>query len=273
MLRYLKAAFFISPEITGIGKLPVNIIALICLGILGLGEHAFWLLGAGLETGFLFLLASNIRFQRVVDAQDIDSHLDDVTAKRAELVRQLPPDAQQRLATWERKCAQIVELYRTTQTDDFVLDGNRDALTKLMWYYLKLLISQHNLAVANSQVTEQGLKHDIAALIQELQSEELSPTLRESKSATLAILKKRLELSQRRRELLREIDSDLTRIEAQIQLAGENASLHEQPAAISANIELASQLLDSDLYGDSASTVADIDAAYGRLTAPSVKSQ
>jgi hypothetical protein len=87
----------------------------------------------------------------------------------------------------------------------------------------------------------------------------MSDTLRDSKKATLAILNQRLRNLQRRNESLAEIDSDLTRIEQQIDLAVEDASLKGRPAAISANIDLVSHLLD-DTY-DPATMSAEVPSS------------
>ena len=63
------------------------------------------------------------------------------------------------------------------------------------------------------------------AIEKELASASMSEALRDSKKATQAILKQRLRNLQRRSESMAEIDSDLTRIEQQVDLAVEDASL------------------------------------------------
>src|ERR1700682_2283874 len=68
MFRYLRAAFLASPEIAGLGKLPVNLVGLLGAGILGVAFPWVWPLGLALETVFLFGLATNRRFQKYVDA-------------------------------------------------------------------------------------------------------------------------------------------------------------------------------------------------------------
>jgi hypothetical protein len=80
--------------------------------------------------------------------------------------------------------------------------------------------------------------------------------------ATLAILKERIVNVRRRQESLAEIESDLTRIEAQVDLMVENATIQGKPQTISTDIELATNLAGASLFGDSETMVADLDQAY-----------
>ena len=50
----------------------------------------------------------------------------------------------------------------------------------------------------------------------------------------------------------------------------ENTTLEGKPQAVSADLDLASQLLDGSYFGASAADIAALDAAYAR-PAPSVK--
>jgi hypothetical protein len=90
-----------------------------------------------------------------------------------------------------------------------------------------------------------------------------------SKSATINILKERVGNIHRRRQTLEEIDSDLTRIESQVELILENTTMQGKPSTISTDIELASNLFASNLFGDSEITVAALDRTYGDTKTPS----
>src|SRR5215831_12535040 len=121
MLRYLKAAFLVRIDVPALGSVPVNIVALAAFGIFGFVQPAFWLLGLGLETAFVFALATNKRFQKVVDAQEVKILEGDAEAQRERLVRQLPLDSQQRLANLTRQCEKVLAVYRNQQAEDFVI--------------------------------------------------------------------------------------------------------------------------------------------------------
>jgi len=262
MWRYLKAAFFAGVDVPALGRLPVNILALVALGILGVGQPAFWFLGAGLETAFLFSLAFNKRFQKVVDAENLQLSSSDAWAKRQALIRLLPQESQQRLLAFKKKGDEVLQVYRNQQAENFVVDTSREAVERLEWVYLKLLVARHHLLSVGNSETEDKLEAKIAKLQEDLKAGQDSPSLRNSKAATLAILKKRLANVGRREESLEEIDSDLTRVEAQLDLILENASMQGKPEAISTDIELASDLAGGAFFGESEPDIADLDEAY-----------
>jgi hypothetical protein len=256
MLRYLNEAFWVRPQLAGLGRVPWNALLVAGAVLLGFGEHAIWLGAAGAETLYLYALATNGRFQNWVDAKDLERiHAgDDDSSKK--LVANLPDAQRRRLAEIEEKCTKIEKVYRESQNEDYLYESNRDALQKLTTMFARLLVAQRNMQILDVTSRESDLRNQIAAIETELASKSMSDALRDSKKATQAILKQRFRNLQRRNESLAEIDSDLTRIEQQIDLAVEDASLKGRPAAISANIDLVSHLLD-DAY-DPAAMSADV---------------
>ncbi len=260
MGRYLKEAFLARVNVPGLGHLPLNAMVAAAFAILGFAEPGLWLLGLGVEGALLYGLVSSERFRKVVDARHSESTEKDAEARRAALVRTLPPELQQRLATLTRTCDKVAEVSR--QADDFVVEANRDALSRLEWVYLKLLVARHNL-VSGAAGPATDLSAKIADLESELKRGDVAGSLRESKTATLAILRERLANIQRRKETLEEIDSDLLRIEAQAELLLENASIQGKPPTLATDIELASSLARENLFGDSGGTIADLDVQYG----------
>jgi hypothetical protein len=262
VFRYLKAAFWASPTIPGVGRIPVNALAVAGLLILGFGHEGFWLLGAGLEAAYLYALARNERFRRVVDAEDLQIEENSAEQQREVLVASLTPDRRDRLQKVEKLCLRIMQLHRDSQTEDFLIEANAEALKKLSWLHLKLLVAQQNLESLHATSAEVGLKRQIELIQKDLQHDKISPSLKESKKATLAILQQRLANLDRREQSLEEIESDLTRIEAQVDLALENAGMRGKPETISANIDLVSHLLDDSIYGDSGASIAAVDQSF-----------
>jgi len=252
--RYLKAAFWARPHIPGLGKLPLNVIALSGFAVLGFGHEAFWLIGAALETGYLAMLSTSSRFQQLVDALERQGTQIEESNDRQATMKTLAPARRERLARLEERCGKIIHLHEEAQTPDVILDGNREALTRLSHLYLKLLVAQQNLESIQAAIVEEQLQRQIEAIRKELRGVSLRPSLRESKEATLRILQQRLANLNRREQSLEEIDSDLVRVEAQIDLALENAGMRGgQPEMISTNIKLVSHLLDDTAFGDSLS--------------------
>lgn len=264
MLKYLKKAFWAGPQLPGLGRLPLNALGTVGFAILGLGHPAFWLLGAGLETAYLALVASHPRFQRLVNAQEHQLEAGSAAEGRRDLAASLAPEARKRFDTLEAKIAQALQTGREAQVGDFEIESRRDAFDRLSWIYLKLLVARRQLEASRLHANEADLKSRIAGLERELGASGQDPSpLRQSQSATLKILQQRLHNLERSEQTLKQIDSDLARIEAQVDLAFESATLQEGGEAVAANLELASEVLDDGLYfGDLETKVASVDQAY-----------
>jgi hypothetical protein len=270
--RYLKAAFFVGVEVPALGSVPLNALGAAGFLILGFGHPGFWFLGLAAEAALVPALAFNKRFQNVVDAQDKQLSSGDSQSKRTSLIKTLPPDYQSRLATLERRCNKVLEVYGNAQAEDFLIDTNRDALENLKWVYLKLLIARYHLLTAGTDDTPESLEKKIKAIQGELQDGSESSALRQSKAATLDILNRRLANIQRREQSLEEVESDLTRVESQVDLILDNAAMQGKPQTIATDIELASDLMSGGMFGDADSAVADLDRNYStsRIVAKTV---
>lgn len=264
MWRYLKAAFWASPEIPGLGRVPCNVVALTGLGILGFGHHGFWMAAATLEAAYLFALTTNPRFQKLADSEQVTLEEDSVEKQRLALIQTLTPPRQGQLNVLDQKCIRILELERKAQfgTDDFAVISNQEALKKIQWLYLKLLVAQQSLASLQGPSIEQDLTHQISLIESELRSGKLSSSLQQSKIATLKILQQRVANLGRREQDLEETQSDLTRIEAQVDLALENAGMRGKTETISGNLHLVSQLLDASIYGENSERVQIVDESF-----------
>jgi hypothetical protein len=261
--RYLKSAFLVSVDVPGLGRVPVNALGAAAFAILGFAQPAFWFLGMAIEAAIVPALAFNPRFQRIVQAESIQTSDADTAQKRRALVNILEPSAKQRLSSLIDKCNQVLDVYRSQQAENYILDSNSQALSSLQWVYLKLLIARHHLQSPVNNETEQSLDKKIQGLDADLKDGEETESLRQSKAATLGILKKRLMNVRRKKQTLEEIESDLTRIDNQVDLILENATMQGKPQTISADIELASDLLGGSVFGEDESAISDLEQTYG----------
>ena len=250
MLRYLKEAFWARASLPVIGALPVNALAVAGLGVFGLAEHALWLIGLGLETGYLFLVATNPRFQKVVDGRELLVSRDRGTGdERRTVFRAIPMQARLRYEKQEEKVREIGKLSRTAEEEDnFLLESNLDPLRKLCALHLRLLSAQARLQADTQPDKEAALARQAEALESEIAAggARMTATLRESKEATLELTRKRLANAQKSRDTLAEIASDLERIETQLDLALENVRLDGRPTVVSGNLKLLNQILESN---------------------------
>jgi hypothetical protein len=263
LFHHLKAAFYVSPEIPGLGRLPLNLIFLSGIAILGLGHPGFWLLGLGIEVAFLYVLATSPRFQQLVAAEKLRIQEAESETKRHGMADQLRPAARQRMTTLEAKCDRIYQLSQESQAETFMLDRDQAALKQLKRLYLKLLLADQNLTEHDQGAVENQITAQLNRVKSDLSAPNLTSAMRQSKSATLQILEQRLANFQRRELALEEISSDLLRIEAQIDLAVENTGIRGESESF--NIDLVSQLLtDNALLGASGASIAEFERTYER---------
>lgn len=250
-MRYLWHAFFAKPDIPLL-RLPWNMLAVVAAGVAGWWDPTVWAVAGAGEFMYLFTLASNPGFQRWIDDQRTVELRGDTEDARSKLLSKVGGAARQRYKKLEDKRAKLETLYRDHLSDDLMADANRDALQKLTWFFLNLLVAQRNLIVAPSS-DERDLLKQIAAAERELASAS-SESLRASKEATVRLLRERLDNIQHRETSLAEIEADLARIETQFDFALEEASLRGRPVAISSNVELTSRLLTNLDDGTSSTT-------------------
>ena len=264
MWRYLKAAFLVRVDVPGLGKVPVNALAAAGMANLGFVEPSIWLAAIGIETAVVSTLAFNPRFQKLVEARTSDRVLEDNNAKRVALIAALPEELRARLGALQQTSARILSIYQTLGIEPELLHGTESSLDKLQWIYLKLLIARTHLTRELGAESESSLEQRIQQMQQGSAQSEPSTALQRSQEATLAILRRRLENLQNRDSILCENDSDLSRIEAQVELMRENAAIEGKPASVETEIELASDLVSGGMFGDAESTVADLDRDYGK---------
>lgn len=263
MWRYLKSAFFVSVDVPSLGRIPVNVLGAAAFGILGFAQPAFWLVGLAIEAAIVPALAFNPRFQKVVEARSLEVTQETADQKRQALIKLLETSAQQRLWALAKKCDQVLDVFRSQGAEDYIIDSNDQALKNLEWVYLKLLVARHHLMSPSSE-TQESLEKKIQALDADLRGGEETESLRQSKTATLNILKKRLATMRQKQQTLEEIESDLTRIDNQVDLILENATVQGKPQTISTDIELASDLLGGAVFGEEENTVTQLEQAYGK---------
>ncbi|HEV7241569.1 MAG TPA: hypothetical protein VGQ36_20220 [Thermoanaerobaculia bacterium] len=253
-MRYLWHAFFARPDIPLL-RLPWNALGVIAAGIAGFWEPSIWGAATAGELIYLFTMASNPGFQRFVKERRTQDVRGDTVEARKHLLSRVGGNARQRYVKLEEKRSRLDALYREPTNDDLFTESNSEALQKLTWLYLNLLIAQRNLVIA-PQSDERELQKQIHAYEGEL-SRAPSAAARASHEATLRLLRERLDNIQHKEVSLAEIDADLARIETQFDFALEEATLRGRPAAISANVELTSRLLHNMDEYESTSLRAD----------------
>jgi len=229
---YLREAFNAKPW--GMFVAP-NWIGLAGFGMLGVLNPGFWLVGAGLELAYLVSLTGSARFRNVVDARLAGHAESDWKTKIAARVQQLPPAEAQRYHALEKRCEIVLAQQRAAgAVPEIPLQS--EGLGRLLWIYLGLLNARQSLR----QIMDGGGGGDFSKKIQQLEAQlqvEKDENLRQSLTGQLDILHQRATMQKEGRTKISFLESELDRIEQQVELIREQALLAGDPAALSRRID------------------------------------
>lgn len=242
---YIRAAFNARP----IGMfVPPNWIGLGAFGLLGVLNPGFWLLGAGLELAYLYVLSTNARFQNFVNGSQLVAARRQWIWKLHSLTASLTPPDQDRFRTLELRCQAILSQQQATDPS-VQLDTQSEGLGRLLWMYLRLLLMRQSiqkiLRDASSSLRQGGeaLSDRKERLEKLLENPNLTEELRRSYSGQLEILQQRLQGQKEARDKLAFLDAELMRIEQQVELIREQAVISTDPVAVSQRIDAISATL------------------------------
>jgi hypothetical protein len=237
MLRYVAAAFNARPF--GMVVAP-NWVGLAAVALLGLANPGFWVLGAGLELGYLLMLVTNDRFRRVVDATTAtEAGGDDWTARVARALLDLPDGDRRRYQSIAERCRSIIELQEKQSSAASVgLEAQHAGLARLTWMYLRLLLARQAIDKVHGQsAPAKDLAATVALLERRLATEQLTDELRRSIEGQADILRQRINHRGEAERQMTYIDAELTRIEHQVELIREQAALSTDPVLLSRRID------------------------------------
>jgi hypothetical protein len=236
---YLREAFNARPW--GMFVAP-NWIGLAAFSLLGVLNPGFWLVGAGLELAYLVSLTGSARFRRLVDARLAGDEENDWRAKIAARVHQLPPPDEERFHALEKRCQAILAQQEAAgAVPDVHLQS--EGLGRLIWIYLGLLQARQTLR----QILA-GSGGDFSGKIQMLEAQlkqEKDDNLRQSLTGQLEILRQRMDMQNEGRTKISFLESELDRIDQQVELIREQALLATDPAALSRRIDEVGATLSS----------------------------
>ena len=239
MWDYIKAAFNARP--LGMFVAP-NWVGVAAFGLLGLVNPGFWIIGAAAELGYLFLLASNKRFQRYVTGAGMVEEQQETQAKLAGILNGLTPTLQQRYRALEKRCKAILAQQHPERGLDDEVRAQGEGLGRLLWIYLRLLTTYQSFArllgeMINSERERESIEERIERLEAQLARGAAGDDLRSSLTSQLEILRQRQASQREAREKIAFLDAELTRIEEQVELVREQAVLSSDPSAVSARID------------------------------------
>ncbi len=234
---YLKAAFNARPF--GMFVAP-NWIGLAAFGLLGLSNPGFWLIGAGVELAYLFGLATNPRFQRVVSSGASAGTEQEWKAKLDAMVRRLSDTDQARYVAFVARCRAILDQFQQQDSSGASSAVQGENLGKLTWVYVRLLLARRAISRVLKEPTlgeTQEIESRLAELQVRLKDPALHEDLRRSLSSQADILEQRVAQRKEGREKLDFLEAEILRIQEQIELLREQAALSADADGMSARLD------------------------------------
>jgi len=241
---YVKGAFNARVRLKGLGRVPVNWLALVGVGAASVALPALLPIGLGLELAYLAATSHNPRFRKVLDGQRLLGEREAWDARRRDQAAKLSPESTKRLVALERRCGVLTgQGAGPAAAIDVVRQGSVDRLT---WIYLRLLQSKE--AIQRQTGGDVRRRVELELKQKELQLEGLpaggGEPVRKSLESTVAILRRRMDNLNAATEKLRYIDSELERIEQQVELLIEESAFAEGTDHLSDRIDTVAATLE-----------------------------
>jgi hypothetical protein len=259
---YITAAFnarpwgmFVAPNWIGLGA----------FGLLGATiDPGFWVLGAGLELGYLLMLATNPRFQRVVNAQPLSEATAGWNQRIQSLIGRLDVSDRRLYDLFAQRCRSIIDMqvpHASPASDPAALQAQADSLGRLSWMFLRLLVARRTIQqVMGGSEESDVLRKRLATLERQRSDASIGDELRRSLSGQVEILNQRVHQRTDAERKLAYIDAELERIQQQVELIREQAALSTDP-------ELLSQRIDeiTGTLGATGQWIRDQQKVYGAM--------
>jgi hypothetical protein len=227
---YLAAAFNARPF--GM-PIPPNWFGLAAFALLGAFIHpGLWLIGAGLEGLYLWLVSQNPRFRTAVDAQSPERV--DWRNRYEMLARPLDPSAREQQYAIEEQAAEIVELL--TRSGGY--ESQMGDVRQMAWLHLKLLAARAALLQVIASAVR--ARRDLDAQEQRIETRlkgDCGDDLRRSLEQQLEVIRTRRAAhadAERRREL---VDAEIERLRQQVSLVREQALLATDERSAAQNLD------------------------------------
>jgi len=233
--EYVGAAFNARPF--GMFVAP-NWVGLAAFGALGVLNPGFWVLGAGLELGYLAVLSTNNRFRRVVEATPAIESAGEWQKKITSLLGRLDNRARSRYDALAARCHAILDQQSHGGEIPEGLEAQREGLSRLLWMYLRLIVARE--AVERLLVEADAgpsLDRRVTDLEAQIGRKGVSDDLRRSLTSQLDILRQRQTQQSEAEQKLEFLDAELVRIQEQVELIREQAALSTDPELLSQRID------------------------------------
>ncbi|MDZ4864082.1 MAG: hypothetical protein SGJ01_11620 [Gemmatimonadota bacterium] len=242
---------------------PPNWIALSAIGLLGLRNPGFWLIGAGVELAYLFSLATNRKFQDWVVRRGSAGSEKAFQEKQDALIARLSDTDQARYVAFVSRCRTILDQFNQLDSSGAAAQVQAEGLGKLTWVYLRLLLARRAMLrvlkdPSTSETEELQVRLDrVKARLDEKTMDE---DLRKSLGSQAEILAQRVNQRSEGRDKLEFLEAEILRIQEQVELLREQSALGADADGLSRRLDEITGSL-----GGATEWIADQQKVYGQL--------
>lgn len=236
---------------------PPNWIMLGAFALLGLMNPGFWLVGLGLEIGYLYALASSARFRATLTDAPVDNEVE-WAAKRARLLGQIEAKDRATHEAFVARCREIVALQ--AGGDGGAATEQAEGLARLAWVQLRLLAAR---AAIRRVVREAETGEALGRRVGELERQRDAATtdeLKRSLDGQLGIIRDRIDRQREAGEKLAYLDAELERLRQQVELIREQALLANDAGGVARTIDAL-----GDTLGESSRWIAEQRQLLGEV--------
>jgi len=237
---YVKRAFFVRPHVKGLGEVPVNVLAVGGIAVLGLANPGFWLLGASAEVAYLYLVSHDERFRKWVQAMEAAQQSGDQVARKEAMLDGLTDKRQIRYGDLERRCRDMLEVARRSGSSIGFEQPLSEGLNRMLWVFLRLLVSSQVLETHLRQNSREVLDKEIAGYerqYEEVREDPGKERIAKSLASTLDLTRKQRENLEKAYENAQFIQAELLRIEQQVKLMIQEATLSRDAGSLSGRVD------------------------------------
>jgi hypothetical protein len=239
-LSYLAAAFNARPF--GM-KIPPNWFVLAAFGLVGaLVNPGFWLIGAGVEAFYLWVLSSNSRFRAVVDATSDADGKSGWSEQYFALLSRLDDRSRAQQGDMERQGAALVEVLTRAGAFPAQLTDVR----QLVWLHLKLLAARSALreVIGLGASEQRQLDEHREELKDRLERTDLDEELRSSLTSQLQVIESRRQAHTVASKRCEFVDAEIDRLRQQLSLVREQALLATDEGSVARSVDALSASLN-----------------------------
>lgn len=230
--------------------IPPNWVGLAAFGVLGFLNPGFWLVGAGLELGYLLACVSSKRFRDLVDARIRLRRGDDAESRVRKVLVKLGAAERERFAELDARCRTILaEIRAGSSAAAGVGTAQADSLAAFRWAYLQLLVMRRSLRrmfeqAGDGEENAATLLDRLEDLSRRLSREHMPEELRASLTSQREVLTRRLQRHTEGHDRLEHIESELARIEHHVELVREEVMVGQSPERAAERVDLAAGSLE-----------------------------